>query len=99
MHGQHQLFNLRPSTSSTPLYYSAIRMSDLVGFGVAMDRALLRDFDRLIAALGYENRSEALRDLVRADLTRAAWDGGAVVAATLTVVYRPQVRDVVTRLS
>jgi CopG family nickel-responsive transcriptional regulator len=74
-------------------------MSDLVRFGVAMDRALLSDFDRRIAALGYENRSEALRDLVRADLTKAAWDGGAVVAATLTVVYRPAVRDVVTRLS
>jgi CopG family nickel-responsive transcriptional regulator len=64
-----------------------------------MDRALLNDFDRRIAAQGYENRSEALRDLIRADLTRSAWDAGAVVAATLTVVYAPQVRDLVVRLS
>jgi CopG family nickel-responsive transcriptional regulator len=62
-------------------------MSDLVRFGVAMDRALLSEFDRRNAARGYENRSEALRDLVRADLTRAAWDRGADVAATITQVY------------
>jgi CopG family nickel-responsive transcriptional regulator len=72
-------------------------MSDLVRFGVAMDRALLTEFDRRIAALGYENRSEAIRDLVRADLTRAAWDRGAAVAATLTVVYSPDVRAAVVR--
>jgi CopG family nickel-responsive transcriptional regulator len=72
-------------------------MSDLVRFGVAMDRALLTEFDRRIAALGYENRSEAIRDLVRADLTRAAWDRGAAVAATLTVVYTPDVRAAVMR--
>src|SRR5512141_890628 len=67
-------------------------MSDLVRFGVAMDRALLKQFDDRIAARGYENRSEALRDLVRADLTRAAWDEGAVVIATMSVVYAPAVR-------
>jgi len=68
-------------------------MSDLVRFGVAMERGLLADFDRRIADRGYENRSEAIRDLVRADLTRAAYDQGATVIATLTVVYAPQVRS------
>src|SRR3954471_22371442 len=74
-------------------------MSDLVRFGVAMDRALLAEFDNRIAARGYENRSEALRDLIRADLTRAAWDKGAEVAATLTLVYANHVRELVTRLT
>ncbi len=62
-------------------------MSDLVRFGVAMERGLLDRFDERIAARGYENRSEALRDLVRAELTRGAWEGGARVAATLSLVY------------
>lgn len=74
-------------------------MSDLVRFGVAMDRALLTQFDQRIAAQGYENRSEALRDLVRADLTRAAWAEGAVVVATMTVVYTPDVRAEVAQLA
>jgi CopG family nickel-responsive transcriptional regulator len=71
-------------------------MSDLVRFGVAMDRALLSEFDDRIAARGYENRSEALRDLVRADLTRAAWDQGGEVAASITVVYDNQVQGLLT---
>ncbi len=74
-------------------------MSELVRFGVAMDRALLSEFDRRIAARGYENRSEALRDLIRADLTRAAWERGAVVTASLTIVYDEGVRDALARLA
>jgi CopG family nickel-responsive transcriptional regulator len=74
-------------------------VSDLVRFGVAMDRALLAEFDRRIAAQGYENRSEALRDLVRGDLTRAAWDSGALVVATITLVYDHHVRELVQRLT
>ncbi len=61
-------------------------MGDLVRFGVAMDRALLSDFDARISQRGYENRSEALRDLVRADLTKAALDSGEPVVASFTVV-------------
>lgn len=73
-------------------------MSDLVRFGVAMERALLLEFDRRIAAKGYENRSEALRDLVRADLVREAAEAGGHVTGTLTVVLAPEARDVVLRL-
>jgi CopG family nickel-responsive transcriptional regulator len=73
-------------------------MSDLVRFGVAMDRALLTEFDRRIAKRGYENRSEALRDLVRADLAKSAWDAGEPVTATLTVVLSKKLRAEVARL-
>lgn len=74
-------------------------MSDLVRFGVAMDRALLAEFDRRIAARGYENRSEALRDLVRADLTREAGEVGVVVTGTVTLVYSTRARELVARLT
>lgn len=70
-------------------------MSDLVRFGVAMERELLNEFDGRIAARGYENRSEALRDLVRADLTRAAWTSGEPVVGSLTIVcLRKNLADV-----
>jgi CopG family transcriptional regulator, nickel-responsive regulator len=68
-------------------------MSDLVRFGVAMDRALLNDFDERIAAKGYENRSEALRDLVRADLDKRAPEPGGIVLGTLTVLCSPEPKD------
>ncbi|NUP14147.1 MAG: ribbon-helix-helix protein, CopG family [Polyangiaceae bacterium] len=73
-------------------------MSDLVRFGVAMDRALLAEFDQRIAERGYENRSEALRDLVRADLTKAAFEGDQPVTATLSLVYSRKQRSEVVRL-
>lgn len=73
-------------------------MSDLVRFGVAMDRSLLAAFDDRITARGYENRSEALRDLVRADLTKAAWQSGAAVAGTVTFVFTKKSRAEVARV-
>ncbi|MFT3721229.1 nickel-responsive transcriptional regulator NikR [Pseudorhodoferax sp.] len=37
-------------------------------FTISLDDELARQFDALIAAQGYENRSEAVRDLIRAQL-------------------------------
>ncbi|MCU0685799.1 MAG: nickel-responsive transcriptional regulator NikR [Polyangiaceae bacterium] len=73
-------------------------MSELVRFGVAMERALLARFDERITRRGYENRSEAIRDLVRADLTRDAWSRGGEGVATVTLVYDARVRDTSERL-
>jgi CopG family nickel-responsive transcriptional regulator len=73
-------------------------MSELVRFGVAMDRALLERFDRRIAARGYENRSEALRDLVRAELARVTQEGGGPVVGTITLSCARRQRHELVRL-
>jgi CopG family nickel-responsive transcriptional regulator len=41
--------------------------------GISLEDDLLRQFDRLIAEKGYANRSEAVRDLIRAELVQRAW--------------------------
>lgn len=48
-------------------------------FTISLDDALASQFDRLIADKGYENRSEAVRDLIRSTLGAAtlAADGAA----------------------
>jgi CopG family nickel-responsive transcriptional regulator len=74
-------------------------MSDLVRFGVAIERPLLEAFDQHLERRGYENRSEALRDLVRAELAREAWDRGAESAATISLVYDHHVRELTERLN
>ncbi len=38
--------------------------------GVSLEKELLKEFDRLIEYRGYQSRSEAIRDLVRAELSQ-----------------------------
>lgn len=45
-------------------------MSDLERVGISLDKGLLGQFDKLIEAMGYGNRSEAIRDLIRDKLSQ-----------------------------
>ena len=74
-------------------------MAELVRFGVAMEKDLLRRFDQVVTRRGYENRSEALRDLVRRELDRDAWQSGKPTVATITLVYDHHVRELTERLT
>lgn len=63
-------------------------MSQLTRFGVSIPGRLLVDFDRLIAQKGYQNRSEAIRDLIRDSLVKEAWrEGKKDMVGTIAIVY------------
>jgi len=63
-------------------------MSDLTRTALAIDVELLKKFDQWMAAHGYTNRSEAVRDLIRAALVEAQWrNPRAKVVAVLSVIY------------
>ena len=56
--------------------------------GVALDTDLLKRFDSYIRAEGYENRSEAFRDLLRDRLNQAGLQSeSAFVVGTITLIY------------
>ncbi len=58
--------------------------------GISLEDNLLEKFDRLIDEKGYENRSEAIRDLIREQLVAREWsEAGAneVRVAVVTLVY------------
>ncbi len=55
-------------------------MSELIRFGVSLEKKLLEDFDRLIARKKYSNRSEAIRDLIRDSFVKEEWEKGKEVA-------------------
>jgi CopG family nickel-responsive transcriptional regulator len=59
--------------------------------GVSLEDDLLAKFDKLIAEKGYENRSEAIRDLIRDALVQRAWSTDAAQreerVAVVTLVY------------
>jgi CopG family transcriptional regulator, nickel-responsive regulator len=72
--------------------------SELVRFGVAMERPLLEHLDVIVSERGV-TRSELLRDLVRAEVVRAQVAKGAPAVATLTLVYDHHVRELTERLT
>ena len=74
-------------------------MQELTRFGVSIDEQLLDRFDRHIAAKGYSNRSEALRDLIRDCLVEDDWASDAEVVGTITLVYDHRVRELEDRLT
>lgn len=62
-------------------------MSQVDRFTVSLDTELLAAFDRHIADRGYENRSEAIRDLIRDLLVTSRLQGGdEPVTAVLTLI-------------
>lgn len=68
-------------------------MANLVRFGISIDRELLARFDGEVVLKGYENRSEAIRDLIRNQLVEEEWSKEDVeVAGTITLVYDHHVK-------
>lgn len=68
-------------------------MSELIRFGVSISESLLEAFDRLIVKKGYNNRSEAIRDLIRNQMVEMAWEKeDEEVAGTVTLIYDHHVR-------
>jgi CopG family nickel-responsive transcriptional regulator len=69
-------------------------------FGVSMAPDLLKRFDEVIAARGYTNRSEAIRDIVRDYLVDHQWGAGDdEVIGTITIVYNHHQPDLTEQLT
>jgi len=74
-------------------------MSELVRFGVSLEKDLLDKFDALIRRRKYTNRSEALRDMIRDDLLKQEWEAGGVVAGAITFIYDHHTRDILNKIT
>ena len=75
-------------------------MSSITRFGISLDAALLRRFDRHIEDKGYANRSEAIRDLIRDALVRGEWENDEQeIVGTITLIYDHHVRELSERLT
>ena len=68
---------------------------------ITIDDELMIELDRIIAARGYQNRSEAIRDLARAGIQEAAetLDKGRDCVAALVYVYDHGARQLSKRLA
>jgi len=70
-------------------------------FTISLSETLAKQFDDLIHRKGYENRSEAVRDLVRSELEnfRLQQEEAPYCVAALSYVYNHHARDLAERLT
>lgn len=68
---------------------------------ISLDPDLARDFDELIARRGYQNRSEAVRDILRSHLEehRQVFERVGHCVAALSYVYNHHERELAERLT
>lgn len=75
-------------------------MGDLSRIGISLESELLRRFDLFIAERGYENRSEAFRDLIRDRLVSSAVaTRNTLVVGTVTLIYDHHTRLLAEKLT
>src|SRR5688572_877030 len=89
---QHQFVPLLRSkprlTQNWLSCYGNRRMSTVSRFGVSLEEDLLSAFDLSIGGQGYQNRSEAIRDLIRDHLIqKRVGQGDTEVIGVVTLVY------------
>lgn len=75
-------------------------MGKLTRTALAIDNDLLENFDEWMAARGYTNRSEAVRDLIRSALVETQWENpDAKVVAVLSIIYDHATRSLAQELT
>lgn len=76
-----------PATKSRP--------TDTRRMSVSLPASLQRDFDRMLKERGFENRSQAVAELITAEIAEhCSEDGEAVMAGTLTLFYDESKRNI-----
>jgi CopG family nickel-responsive transcriptional regulator len=74
--------------------------SDTVRFGISISNRLLKHFDGFILEKGYQNRSEAIRDLIRSALVEEQWrEAKEDLVGTVTLVYDHHTRELADKLT
>ena len=73
-------------------------MHGLYRFGISLEKSLIEAFDRHIEKRNYRNRSEAIRDLIREELTRKKIVEGGVVSGAVVMTYDHHKRELVNTL-
>ena len=74
-------------------------MQNVIRFGVSIEPELLDKFDDLVRARGYKNRSKAVRNLIRREISELKTDRGTGrVVGTITLIYDHEVGEVTDKL-
>ncbi|MCS7231332.1 MAG: nickel-responsive transcriptional regulator NikR [Elusimicrobiota bacterium] len=67
-------------------------------FGIAIPKELLERFDKYIKEKKYKNRSEAIRDLIRAEFVKKSWQQNKEVVGVISIVYNHHKRELLDKI-
>jgi len=74
-------------------------VGDLARLSFSLEQPLLERLEALRRETGYANRSEFLRDLIRARLVDRAWERDEEAVGTITLVYDHHARGLTDKLT
>ena len=74
-------------------------MPKLVRFGISLEEELLRNFDNHIREKEYQNRSEAIRDLIREGIVKKEWLENKEVTGAIILIYNHHRRELANKLT
>jgi CopG family nickel-responsive transcriptional regulator len=74
-------------------------MPGLVRLSITMEKPLYAKLEQLLQETQYGNRSEFVRDLVRARLVEEQWKGSEEALGTITLIYNHDQRNLSAKLT
>lgn len=75
-------------------------MNNLKRFGVSVEEELLKKFDEILEKRGYNNRSEAIRDLIRDYIVKEKWEvKGEKIVGNISIIYEHDIYDLANKLT
>jgi CopG family nickel-responsive transcriptional regulator len=74
-------------------------MSNLVRLSFSIEEKLLKRMERLLRKSRFTNRSEYIRDLIRARIVETEWKGDGEAIGTITLVYNHEQRQLSEKLT
>ncbi len=74
-------------------------MDGVSRISVSLDPELLETFDKHISERGYVSRSEAIRDLIRDDLSESEWkDDGQYMVGSIIIIFDYRTTGIMSRM-
>lgn len=74
-------------------------MAKLIRLSFTIDQGLFNRMEKLVRQARYGNRSEFVRDAIRARLVKEEWEENEEALGTVTLVYNHEVRRLSTKLT
>jgi CopG family nickel-responsive transcriptional regulator len=71
----------------------------IVRFGVSLEKELLEALDRYATENHFNNRSQAIRQLINSNVVKHKWEQNSLVAGSITIVYDHHKRDLMHQLT